>query len=156
MLSTLSDLKRALALLRSIDKEMEGLAQPGQTPTPELVGIGQQLWWIVKRANRALEPIKERLRAEAGGVTQKFESGDGSHCMVICPVQKVTLRKEADIARLKAALGDKFSDLFEEVTSVRPRKDFLELVKECAPDEVQVVLTAVDLVSDTPRVAFKD
>jgi type 1 fimbria pilin len=76
--------------------------------------------------------------------------------MVVCPAPKVSLRKETNIPRLKAALGDKFSDLFEEVTTVRPRKDFQELVKDCTQDEMQVVLTAVDLVADTPRVAFKD
>jgi hypothetical protein len=156
MSTTLRDLKQALSLLGPIDKEMERLALNSQTSTPELVNIGQQLWWIVKRATRALEPIKDRLRQEADGVTQKFDSGEGTHCMVVCPVPKVVLRKEADIPRLKAALGDRFSDLFEEVVQVRPRKDIQELVKDCSQKEMQAVLAAVDMMSDTPRVAFKD
>ena len=155
MLSRLSDLKRALAALGNIDQEAGSLV--AQASVPDLVAVGQRLWWLIKKANKALEPIKERMRAEAGGVTKKFEAGDGTaHCMVICSVPKVSLRKDADITRLKAALGAKFSDLFDERVSYQPRKDFQELVKECSANEKQAVLSAVDMVSDPARISFKD
>ena len=156
MITRLASLKQALTALGDIDQEA-GTLVPRAT-LPDLVAVGQRLWWIVKRANKALDVIKDRLRIEGGGfnTSRRFESGEGSHCMVLCPPQKMVLRKDADISRLRAVLGDKFSDFIEESVQYKLRKDFPKLVKDCTGDETKALLESVDMVSGTPRITFKD
>lgn len=154
MLSRLGDLRKALNALGNLDQEAGSLVPAASLP--ELVAVGQRLWWLIKKADKALDVIKDRLRTESGGISKKFESGEGSHCMVTYSAPKVTLRKDAEIPKLKAVLGAKFLDLFEESIKYKPRKDFQEAFKECSPEEMAVLLTAVDMTSDPPRISFKD
>lgn len=154
MITKLHNLKTALAELGNIDQEAGNLVP--QTGAPDLVAVGQRLWWIIKKSNKALDVIKERLREEANGTTTRFESGEGSHCMVICPAIKAVIRKDTDIPKLKTELGERFLDIFEEVVTYKLRKDFKDSMKFCTPQELLAVLRSTDMVEDTPRITFKD
>lgn len=158
-MSTQQWIHMARQCLTLID-DLESSASPNVStiPVSELVSIGQRLWWIIKRADRILDKIKGRLRTEAGvdPGPKRFDAPDGSHCIVTVLPPAVALRKEADMAAVKAALGPEFTEVFEEVVSYVPRRDFKVRVGELDPVKAQVVMAAVQLVDRTSRVGFKD
>lgn len=147
--------RRALAVLGDIDKDLDVAAL---TPD-ELLQVGQRIWWINKRLNKAFEPIKARLREIALATdptpgSQRFESNDGSHAIVTIQNVAPTLRKDADMERVRSVLGSKFDEVFDITVSYRLRKDVDVLALD--PDEQTVVMQVLDIVDVPPKVAFKD
>ena len=150
----------ALQTLGDIDKELNNEAVFAKLTPDELLQIGQRIWWMTKRLNRAFEPIKCRLRelalATSNGVpgSQRFESPDGSHAIVTVQPVAPTLRKEADMERVRAILGSKFDEVFDTTITYRLRKDVDVLSLE--QDEQDAVMVVLDMTDNPPKVAFKD
>jgi len=157
MLRWLTSAKQALTLLT----DTEGVVpEVDNIPVTDLVALGQRLWWMTKRANKVLDAIKVRLRKEAHGHTGedawRCDSPEGGHCLVIRNESILNVRKDADIVGLRALLGDRFPEFFQEVVTYKPHKHFQIRTAGCMTDEQAVLLESVDLVDRTPRVVFKD
>lgn len=159
MANTEADDLRQIA--RNIEQLGKNLEEASLSPSDK-VALAQALYLVTRRSDTILSALKEALRDEAirrsGGQPgpQVMFSDDGSKCtvMIFPPVMKS--RKDADWQGLKAALGARFVDLFDEVTTFRPRKDFQEQAASLDPAHMQAVMNAVDMVADTPKVYFKD
>lgn len=153
----LASAKQALTHLGQVEGVETFLDQLDRT---ELVALGQRLWWLNKRANKVLDGIKIRLRDEAaaqgGSGTCRFDSPDGSHCLIIPHASSLGLRKDADIEAVKTLLGPRWRDFFDEVITYKPRKDFQNRTAACTPAEQAALLGVIDLSDRTPRVVFKD
>ncbi|MFA6234093.1 MAG: hypothetical protein WC824_07875 [Bacteroidota bacterium] len=162
----MDDLKLAAENLRQLAKSIEHLGHSleGETLTPDdQVSLGQALNLIIKKSESILTPLKETLRKEAlclsqgEAGSQAFIAPDGSRCSVVINPTTVKVRKDADMAGLKTTLGTIFVELFEELTVYKPRKDFQTAADELQdPNQLQAVMSAVDITSDTPKVYFKD
>lgn len=160
MLPETNDVRQALQALGDLDREIGGKLPA--YPIEDVVGLGQRLWWLLKRGNKALEPIKIRLREEAikqgkgAPGNHRFESPDGSHCIVTIPNPSPILRRDADMALLRDTLGEVFDECFDMVVSIKPKKDIEAVVARLPPDKASAVMSVLDLADTTPRVAFKD
>lgn len=152
--------KRALQALGDIDRD--ALADVPNLSPDDLIAFGQRLWWITKRVSKAFEPVKARLRdialAQANGSpgTQRLAAEDGSHALVVIPPGSVSVRKDTDLERLRAVLGDRFGTVFEVVTTIRPRKDFRDALAKLDPEQANAVMSVIDMTDSTPKVEFKD
>lgn len=146
--------------LRRIRRELTDLlGQLGTLEVSDAVTIGWELWHIIGAGHRAIEPIKQvmRARAEADGRRGPilYRGDDGTTCQVVVPDPQPKLRQDADLDALRKALGDKYGDLFSENLQVQPRPKFESLVKDLTPEERDAVLHAVDLAPGTSRVSFE-
>jgi len=151
----IASVKQALTLLGQAE---DAAPDVSNVPVADLVILGQRLWWIGKRVNKMLDPIKVRLRAEAqtSQGACRFDAVDGSHCLVIPHSASLNLRKDADVGGLKQLLGDRFPEFFDEVITCRPRKDFQIKTAGCTTDVQAALLESIDMSDRTPRVVFKD
>lgn len=142
----LNDLYQGLvALLKQQDPSLKGL-----------LGSGAALVRIQRECNRALKDIKARLR-EHVGVTPgtHFLQAGSETCTVTVPEARPVVRQDADLNEVIRILGKDMNHVFEVKTILQPRPDFEERVVELEPYKAQVVLGAVDLVTDKARVSFK-
>ena len=147
--------RRALAVLGDIDKDLDVAALSPE----DLLQVGQRIWWINKRLNKAFEPVKARLReialaADPTPGNHRFEAPDGSHAIVTIQNVTPTLRKDADMDRVRAVLGPKFDEVFDLTVSYRLRMDVDVLA--LGPAERTAVMQVLDFVDVPPNVAFKD
>ena len=146
--------RQALVLISQTQPEAMATA-----PQQDVVALGQRLWWIIKHSDQILERVKARLRVDAAALgegAQRFESPDGTHCMVHPETTAVEVRKDFDLGKLKLVLGDRLEDYFKVVTTYQPRKDFRELVAKAPPEHQAVLLESVTLIPRQSRVVFKD
>lgn len=154
------DVRQALILLGDLDKDIPKVVDT--LTNEELVVLGQRLWWLIKRATKALEPIKSKLRGQAHlqaqGATgnRRFEASDGSHCIVSIPPSAPVLRKDADMAKIKILLGTHFDDFFDTQVTYRPCKGFQDMVPLLTPDAANAVMSVLNMAESTPKVTFKD
>jgi len=152
------DLRQIARNIEHLGKTLDGVA----LSSSDKVALAQALYLVSRRSDTILSALKEAIRDEAirqsGGQPgpQVMSSDDGSKCtvMIFPPVMKS--RKDVDWQGLKATLGARFVDLFDEVTTFRPRKDFQKQAAFLDPAHMQAVMNAVDMVADTPKVYFKD
>ena len=157
-----NDIRRLVQTMESLSPDIHQGISDGTLSLDQQLEIGLQLFMLSKKIENALEPIKKVLRAEAvkrnHGLIGPclFTSPDGSRCTVRVPAPTIQMRKDADIGGLKALLGYEFSELFEELISYKPLKDFHKRVGSCSPDKAKVLLGAVDITEGTPRVYFED
>jgi len=154
-------IRQAIQSMGNMDREVAN--EIPKMPKEDLVILGQRLWWLIKRATRTLDPIKARFRElaiqQASGVAgnQRFEATDGSHCIVV--IQNVTpvVRKDSDMAKLRASIGDVlFDQCFDTVTVYKPKKNIQELVAGMPPDNANSIMSILDMADGTPKVMFKD
>lgn len=127
------------------------------------VEVGQKLWNLSRLAAMALEPIKTSLRDEAvkrrkgASGTVQFTAPDGSKCSVNIPTPSLGIRRGTDMRMLKNLLGDQFDDLFETITTYKPRGKLQAKTAALAdPDHRKTVLESLDVNPGTPRVFFED
>jgi len=161
MTSRTNKLRGLLTLLEEHTAGIHDEVSNGGLDVEAAVTVGRLLTLIVKQANAALDPLKESLReatiTQTGGspghVT--FKGAEGASCIVVIPQPTLTLRKDADVSKIKAALGDRFSDYFSETVVYAPQKDFRK-VATAHPQEAITVMPAVDIIEGTPRVSFRD
>jgi len=159
-MSRVLELQDAVRLIDAVRMEIEqGIAT---LSLDDQIILGQRLWAARKRAEEALDPIKDNLRAEAvkqtGGKpgAAHLDATDGSRCTVSIPQPSLQVKKDADMAGLKTLLGGAFNDLFEEVVTYKPRKDLQTTAPTLPPDQTKAVLGAVERVEPTPKVFFKE
>ena len=135
-------------LVRLLKSLQEPLTQ-GTIPLDERLDLGQE---TIKAGFRTEAVNKNKGRA--GKVY--LESSSGTQCTVAIPQTKTVVKKNADMAGLKALLGaEDFTDLFEENTSYKPRKDFSRQASRCASEKQSAVMAVVEMVDETPNVFFK-
>jgi hypothetical protein len=129
--------------------------------TEDLVQIGDFLWRLVSRANEVMSPIKIALRDEA---YEQMASGSGSvqicghehtTCMVTVPKPSLRIKKGADLVSLKAALKERFDDLFLKEVKYKPKPDIEEACISLPEDLRDSVMNTLDHIENTPRVSFK-
>lgn len=141
-----------------------------------MAGMALELARVSDEVLDTLEALKEALRKAAAPklpssadsvvrLTGVSEYGDDLGTVTVTfPEDSVKLRKGADMKRLKRALGDRFSDFFEERVSYRPVGDFkgrtTAAVRTAADHpgeaaEARVAMAAVEVKEGTPRVGFK-
>lgn len=126
------------------------------------IRVGVALWAVLEDAEKAVERLKERLRAEAvarlgGQVGQaKLTAPDGSTCTVkVLPVVPKA-RDKAAVEEARQKLGVYFDSFFTTNTTYLVAKD-LEVKIKAVPAPVQsIVYGAVDMQNQTPRVSFHD
>jgi len=116
----LSDIERILRdLTRGIDT----------ASTSERVEAGQTLQSILSSTKKALDRVKDTLRADAAGKFKGSPSlvleGTTSVATVSAPEPITRLAKNADVAALRAALGEDFGDFFQEQHLIQPRPEAL-------------------------------
>jgi len=148
-------------LVRLLKSLQEPLTQ-GTIPLDERLDLGQELWKAAWHIEKLLETIKAGFRTEAVNKNKGragkvyLESSSGTQCTVAIPQTKTVVKKNADMAGLKALLGaEDFTDLFEENTSYKPRKDFSRQASRCASEKQSAVMAVVEMVDETPNVFFK-
>lgn len=116
----LSDIERILReLTRGIDV----------ATTADRVDAGQNLQSILSNTKKVLDKVKDSLRADASGKfngsTTTVLEGTTSIATVSAPEPIIRLSKNADVASLRAALGDDFGDYFQEQHLIQPRPEAL-------------------------------
>jgi hypothetical protein len=149
-------IRKALHVVGDIDRD--ALNEVPVMSLDELVAFGQRVWWLSKRLNKVMDPVKVRIRdyAKRQEGTQKLMSLDGSQAIVSPQPASLVLRKDTDIDQLKAALGDKFDTVFDTVTVYKPKKDIQDQVHHLTSEQVNVIMSVVDMTDTTPKVSFKD
>jgi hypothetical protein len=154
---------KLMALLEALDTEAAAIQQAASTghlTTDEAVSLGALLVLIEKRANKALGPLKTNLReaavAKDGGEPgpYKFQAPDGSRCTVVIPTPVVKVRKDINMDRIKAMLGNRFTLYFTEKITYSPVKTFTKTAM-ANPQQSKPAMDAVDVTEGTPRVSFK-
>lgn len=154
----LETLKKSVGLLKALTpSQITALTQE------EKLALGQQLWWLYKRADKLLDPIRVELRQAAltlaGGEpgAQRFDGPDEAQATVIVVNSIISVRKDADMPGLKAVLGDGLFDaLFETVVTYKPRVDFGTRTAACNSVQTTAVNDVLDVKPGTPRVSFRD
>lgn len=156
----ISLLQRALATVQEASLEAQERLADGKLSLKDQVEIAQTLWRIAKAVQQASDPLKDSLREEAlhrqkGRPGRQFLSGRSktSRCVVTVPQPELRLRPDTDVEALRAVLGSDFEAFFKLV--VTPRREFAERAAERA-ELVQLLVKAVDTVSEKPRVTFND
>ncbi len=150
------ELRGLLQRLRTLTKDLDK-----DTPLPEVVCVGRELWRFVETATEEIEKCKARLRDEAGTVPgpHEFEGHDNTLGLVVIPEPHPVMRKgtgEPEIETLTTALGPElFHQLFQVKQQVRPRHTFTEDVTKLDPLKASVALDAVDTEMSKPRVSFR-
>lgn len=126
------------------------------------VEIGSVLWELGDRVLGVLSKIKEALREEAlrrsdGQVGMVLVEGDDfGEASVTIPEATLRVPKGINTDDLKRVLGSDFGLFFEEVVTVRPRKEFEERATAVKNALHQHVLhSSVQRVEGTPRVSFR-
>lgn len=149
-------IRKALLTVGDIDRD--ALREVPDMPLEDLVSFGQRVWWLTKRLNKVMEPVKARIRdyAVSGAGTQRLEASDGSFAIVSPQPANLVLRKDTDIDQLKVALGDKFDIVFDTVVTYKPKKDIQDQVVNLTQEQVAVVMSVVDVADTMSKVAFKD
>jgi len=132
-------------------------------PLEDRILLGHALDSLTKQAGSILDRVKQSLREEAtqdrGGVpgTHHFPQVQGVRCSVQLAAPQVSIRKGADVAGLKTRLGSQFGDLFRERVLYTPRQGFADRVADFKDSILESrVMRTVEIVTDTPRVFFKD
>lgn len=157
---TIDTLRKLAASLDQAAREIHRRTSQGKIPPEEATAVGSILTDLVKRANKALEPLKEGLREDALDRSKGhpgpvyFNAPDGSQCIVVIPKQMPAIRPDANVEQIKTALGDRFGQYFTEKVVFGVRKDFS--TSTATPDEIKLVLQAIDINDGTPRVSFRD
>ena len=126
------------------------------------VEIGSVLWELGDAVKSVLDRIKSDVRVEAvaelkgqSGNT-KLDGDDLGEATITIPEASLRVPKGANIDDLKKVLGSDFGLFFEEVTTVKPRKEFEERVTALQnPLHKQILHNSVARVEPTPRVSFK-
>lgn len=151
---------RAIIVVGNIDHDI-ARSTPTMS-TDEMVSLGQRLWWLSKRINKALVPIKSKLRDVAvlasGGTLGpiRMESPDGCHVTVVIQPEVMVIRKGVDVSVVKATLGDKFDMAFETTVTYKLRKDVQLCLSGMSESDIATIMSVVDASDMTPKVAFKD
>jgi len=126
------------------------------------VEIGSVLWQLGDAVKDVLDRIKSDVRVEAvaelkgqAGNT-KLDGDDLGEATVTIPEASLRVPKGTNIDDLKKVLGSDFGLFFEEVTTVKPRKEFEDRVTALQnPLHKQILHNSVARVEPTPRVSFK-
>lgn len=161
MSNRIADLRKLVQAVEIVARAISTDLRAGTLDTDDQIAVGQLLDSIGKRANKALDPIKDALRDKAvkqGGNPGPvyLNSTHGSSCTVVIPKPSLKILKDADMEGLRALLGSRFDAFFETITSFKPRVEFENRTAACSdPNERQAVLDAVKLDEGTPRVSFK-
>lgn len=149
-------IRKALQTVGDIDHG--ALKEIPDMSVDDLVAFGQRVWWLTKRLNKVMEPVKARIReiTTGGTKTQRLEASDGSFALVSPQPVNLVIRKDTDIEQLKASLGDKFDIVFDTVVAYKPKKDIQDRVVNLTQEQVAVVMSVVDVTDTMSKVAFKD
>jgi hypothetical protein len=157
-LEKLEDIRETFVdLLGEIDELVE------DADIDQQVSLGQLLWALRGQVGNRIEPLKDGLRAvlttrhPAPG-TVKVAGAQDDHCMTITiPQSRYVLRKGVDLESLREALGDDFHRLFREKTTYTPIKPAIEKAfREASPEKRKALLRALNQVSETARISFRD
>lgn len=145
---------------------LEGLAtierSLAEASTERKVEIGSVLWDLGDAVKEVLDKIKqdvrvvavEELKGQAGSTM--LEGDDLGEATVTIPEASLRVPKGTNIDDLKSVLGSDFGLFFEEVVTVKPRKEFEERVVSLQnPLHQQILHNAVARVEPTPRVGFR-
>lgn len=126
------------------------------------VEIGSVLWQLVDRVSDVLDQIKQDVRVVAvaelkGQVGHTILEGDDlGEATVTIPEASLRVPKGTNLDDLKKVLGSDFGLFFEEVLTIKPRKEFEERVTALTnPLHQQILHNSVARVEPTPRVSFK-
>lgn len=146
--------------------ELRGLLQRltvltrGLGPTHEVedaVGVGRELWRMIDTARKALDTVKDRMRAETPPTPgmYTFYGPDGTECKVQVPPPIVVIRKGAQLGELQDHLGiGTANTLFEVTGSWKPGPDFPRALNDLSDEHQKIVLGVVDTQTPKPRVTF--
>ena len=143
-----------------VEKDLE-VIQDGSLSLAERIAAGARLWDISNRTKKAMEPLKELLRAQAKRLLPKpgattIEGEGMTIALVTIPNPALAVTKESDYAVLKKLVGDEvFRDLFKETTTYAPRPGATALITALPPDVRSKVFEVVHEVEGTPRVSFQ-
>ena len=151
------------SLSESIQTILRNVAEASEDfSLEEMVEVGNLLWEVSDEIKSILEPLKKAIREEAlsrlGGQPgmSKIEGSEDGQAQVRVPNPSLRLRKGVNDRELRDALGADFSLFFEEVTTLKPRKEFEERVMGLDNKLHQKVLhNAVEQLEPTPRVSFR-
>ena len=142
--------------LNNLRAAMEG------APLGRKIEVGSILWELGDRVKDVLNEIKKFVRIDAvaqleGQVgTCTLEGDDWGEATVNIPEATLRVMKGADIDDLEDVLGNDFSLFFEEVLTIKPRKEFEDRVTSLENAlHKQILLNAVQRDEPTPRVSFK-
>lgn len=135
----LSDIERILRdLTRGIDS----------ASTSDRVDAGQTLQSILSSTKKVLDRVKDSLRADATGKFNGLASialeGTTAVATVSAPEPITRLSKNADVASLRAALGDDFGDYFQEQHLIHPRPEALPRILTLPPTVRDTVLRCLE------------
>lgn len=150
------ELRGLLQRLRTLTKDLGE-----DTPLPEVVSVGRELWRFVETATQEIEKCKQRLRDEAGTTPgpHEFRGHDNTVGLVVNPEPHPVMRKgtgEPEIEALASALGPElFHQLFQVKQQVRPRHTFTDDVTRLDHAKASVALNAVDTETGKSRVSFR-
>lgn len=142
--------RQAVALVREIADEGKA-----EQDTALLVDIGHALWLVSDEAERAIAPLKDRLRDEAKKVGEEIvllRGYSGQPCKVVVSKPIPSVPRADD---LKPLLGDTFDLLFETVTTYRIRENFADILLTLPTEQQQAILRRMKMIDPTPRVSFK-
>lgn len=146
-------------LLDSLETIRNSLANAS---TERKVEIGSVLWQLGDAVRDVLDDIKKDVRVVAVAELQgqvghtTLEGDDLGEATVTIPEASLRVPKGANVDDLKKVLGSDFGLFFEEVITVKPRKEFEERVTALQnPLHQQILHNAVARVEPTPRVSFK-
>lgn len=160
MKTRITSTREALDTLHHVEASLMEALENASLDVDEAIDLGCLLSHTVNRALAALEPLKAMLReaaiAQGGGTpgTTTLLSPDGTKCLVVIPQPTLTVMKDADMEKVKAALGDLFRDYFTETLVYSPRKDFRKTAT-ARPKESSLAMSVVDFIEGTPRVSFR-
>lgn len=135
-----------------------GLTQRGLETfsTPELVRLGAEVWQTFSEAKALSDTVKTVLRERYATLqSQAILTGPGALCTLTLQKGVPQIQGGVDIPLLKQLLGEDFSSLFDEVTTVTAKSPFLlRLMDIKDPNRVQVALAAVNIPDNKIRVSF--
>ena len=133
----------------------------------DVVSTAHALWDISEMAGGLLDILKPEIRNKAasvlgdptGNISFPVQGVSNGSCMVTFVGPSLKVKKGADMAKLKEALGAEFSIYFEEKVSYDVKPQFENNMIKLASDnseKLKTVMSVVDQVSNTPRISFKN
>jgi len=158
MIKTADQMSSSYRTLNAVIDELKEATRAGDTP--HRVEAGSVLWAIAEDLKKSLDDLKKHLREQAVQAvpagesgTEKFNGLQSGSAKVVVPSESVKPRKGANIVGLKT--HPSFTDVFEEVTTFKARRNAAEVVAGLPHGEERTaMLESLDIVNGTPRVSF--
>jgi len=126
--------------------------------TADKVDAGYALHTLLTRTKTALQRLKVSLRTEASskfkGASSTTLEGSLAIATVAAPKPLAQLSKTANVAALRAALGDDFQDYFHEQHLIQPRPEALSRILTLPPHIRDLVLGSLEQDVGSGGVSF--